>query len=278
MILDETSDILLGLLGREADEIAIERIVIGAFFTGVKLSDGSGGISYTPTADLHKGSRSLPTAAERTAPAPLKGMRVSEVLARGGSILADLVRLVTINALSSKFITGERYNVVYDVDALDLLDRNKLGKVGMVGAIVPFLKRLETIPGIDLSIVEKKPESLKAGQMRFYVPPDDAQAVLSSCDTMIVTGAAVSNGTIEGLLGYAKAGATVIVAGPTVSLLPDALFRRNVSIVSGVGVTDADAAVDMLSEGVEVYHLFKRCIQKMNILKEQTEISVGRRS
>lgn len=279
MVLEETRDILGGLLGRQADEITIDRIVIGVFFTGVKLSDGSGGVAYTPTADLHDGSRSSETAAERPARLPLRGMRVREVLERGGSTLPNLVRLVVMNALSSRFVTKGPYDVLYGVDALDLLDHAKLGKVGMVGAIVPFLKRLKAIPGIDLKIVEKKPESLKADDTRFYVPDGNAAAVLSSCDTVIITGAAVSNGTIEELLGYTRAGATVVVTGPTVSFLPDALFKRNVSIVSGVEVTDPDAALDILSEGVEAYHLFNKCVRKINITnrKDGDPVFVGRK-
>ncbi len=268
MILDETADLLLGLLGKQAEDITIERIIIGVFYTGVKLSDGSGGVAYTPAADLHKGSRSSLTAAERLAPAPLKGMTVHKVLEGGGSILSDLVRLVVMNALSSRFITDDRYRVIYDANVFDLPDLEKLGRIGMVGAIAPFLKRLRDIPGIDLSVIERKPESLKAEEMRFYVPADEAGAVLPACDTVIITGAAAANGTIEELLGYAKTGAMIIVAGPTVSLLPDALFKRNVGIVSGVKVTDADKALDMLSEGVGVYHLFKTCVRKINIMKQ----------
>ncbi len=267
MILDETGDLIRSLLGEEAESIKIERIVIGVFFTGVRLCDGSGGVAYTPTADLHKGSRSSLTAAERPAPAPLKGMSVRKVLEGGGSVLSDLVKLVVMNALSSRFITDDRYKVLYDVDVFELLDLEKLGKVGMIGAIAPLLRRLKGVPGIDLSVIERKPESLKAEEMRFYVPADEAGAVLPVCDTVIITGAAMANGTIEELLGGTKAGAMVIVTGPTVSLLPDAFFARDVSIVSGVEVTDPERALDMLSEGVEAYHLFRSCVRKINIMK-----------
>ncbi len=269
MILAETVNLLLDLLGKEAEDITIERIIVGAFYTGVKLSDGSGGVAYTPTADLHKGSRSSLTAAERSAPTPLKGVAVRKVLeGRERSTLSDLIKLVVMNALSSRFITDDRYRIIHDANAFELLNLGKLGKIGMVGAIVPFLKRLRDIPGIDLSVIERKPESLKTEEMRFYVPADRASVILPACDTVIITGAATANGTIEELLGCTRTGATVIVTGPTVSLLPDAFFKRNVSIVSGVKVSDADKALDMLSEGVEVYHLFKTCVRKINIMKQ----------
>ena len=269
MILDETGNLLRVLLGNKAKDITIERIVVGVFFTGVKLSDGSGGVAYTPTADLHKGSRSSLSAAERPAPSPLKGTAVGDILDAGrGPILSDLVKLVVMNALSSRFITEDRYRLICDADVMELLDPRNLGKIGMVGAIVPFLRRLRGIAGIDLSVIEKKRENLKEEEMRFYVPADKADAVLPACDTVIITGAAVANGTIDELLRQTKTGAKVIVTGPSVSLLPDAFFARGVSIVSGVKVTDADKALDMLSEGVEAYHLFKTCVRKINIMKQ----------
>lgn len=274
MILDETADLLVSLLGRQADDITIERINIGVFYTGVKLSDGSGGVAYTPAADLHKGLRASPMTPERPVPLRLKGMPVRNVLEnKERSLLVGLVRLVVMNALSSKIITDDRYRISYDASVIDLLDPTKLGKVGMVGAIMPFLKRLKQIPGIDLSVIERKTESLKEEDMRFLVPTENADAVLRSCDTVIITGAAAANGTIEGLLDQTKTGATVIVAGPTASLLPDALFARNVGIVSGVKVTDADTALDMLSEGIAVYHLFRTCVRKINIIKQEAGIS-----
>lgn len=269
MILDETAENLLDLLGEEAGYTTIERIIIGLFYSGVKLSDGSGGVAYTPSADLHKGTRSTLTAAERPAAAPLKGMAVGEILRRGGgSIFSDLIRLVVMNALSSRFITEDRYRVIPEANVFDLLDLGRLGKIGMVGAIVPFMKQLKAIPGIDLSVIEKKPESLKTEEMRFYVPTEEAGTVLPGCDTVIITGAAIANGTMEELLGHTKRGAMVIVTGPTASLLPDALFKRNVSIVSGVKVVDVDKALDILSEGAEAYYLFGKCVRKVNILNQ----------
>ncbi len=48
-ILLETIDTLYETLGDEVDNLTVERVVLGIFFTGgVKLSNGMGGLSYTP--------------------------------------------------------------------------------------------------------------------------------------------------------------------------------------------------------------------------------------
>jgi hypothetical protein len=67
MVLDETLEILKTLYGKELNITRIEKIVFGIFFTGVKLSDGSGGVAYTPTADMHSATCCPAMAAERPA-------------------------------------------------------------------------------------------------------------------------------------------------------------------------------------------------------------------
>jgi len=47
-ILGETIAAIAAILGPELDEIMVERVVVGLFFTGVKLSDGSAGSCATP--------------------------------------------------------------------------------------------------------------------------------------------------------------------------------------------------------------------------------------
>jgi uncharacterized protein (DUF4213/DUF364 family) len=268
MVLDETLEILKRLFGNDLDSIRIEKIVIGIFFTRVKLSDGSGGVAYTPTADMHSATCCPTMAAEQPAPGLLKGMTVSHALSQAReSALGNVVELVIMNALSSQFITSDRYHIVYDTDSINLIDLKRAGRIGMVGAFIPFLKIFKAIPDIDLTVIEQKKETLKPDEMRFYAPAEQAKKVLPLCDTVIITGASIANSIVEGLLSLTRPGANVLVTGPTASILPDALFARNASIVSGVKVTDPDLTIDLLSERVGAYHLFNRCVRKINILK-----------
>jgi len=269
MVLEETVGLLRTLHGEGLGDITIERIAIGVFFTGVKLSDGSGGVAYTPTADLHDHTCCPSMAAERPFPGRLKGTAVSDILKmRAGTTLARLVTLVVMNALSARFLTSDRYPIVYDRDALDFVDLTGAGRIAMVGAFIPFLKVFKTIPAIDLAVIEQKRETLKPDEMRFYSPAEEAPRVLPACDTVIITGASISNGTIDDLLSWTRPGARVIVTGPTASILPDALFARNATIVGGVQVTDPDMALDLIAEGLGAYHLFDTCVRKINIAKE----------
>ena len=51
-ILNETARQVKNKLALEYDTLTIKRLVIGVFFTGVKLSNGAGGVSYTPVKDI----------------------------------------------------------------------------------------------------------------------------------------------------------------------------------------------------------------------------------
>jgi hypothetical protein len=65
-ILNQTIACVTDILGRELDGIAVERAVIGLFFTGVKLTSGVAGTCATPR-DAGPGDICCPIAAHRVA-------------------------------------------------------------------------------------------------------------------------------------------------------------------------------------------------------------------
>jgi len=271
MILERTIDCLKKVYRKKLEGITIERLVVGVFSTGVKLSNGDGGICYTPVEAIHKtgfaGSPFSP-AEERSSHAVLKNTPVSEILNhRVHTPLRDTIRLAAVNALSHS-ILSESPALLGEGDPLDLIDLRSMRKIAMVGAIRPFLDRLKKMDGIELSVIEKKQDSLAPREMGFFVPPERTWEILSGCDLALITGATVANGTIEGLLKAVNPDAMVVVAGPTASFLPDILFERGVDMVSGALVIDPDRALDMISEGCGAYPLFPSCLKKFNLLKK----------
>lgn len=264
-ILDETVDVICERYGERLRGITVERLAVGIFFTAIKLSCGSGGISYTPVLEIHLDPTRPPLGSEP--PRRLKGMSVIEILAsREKSILFRTVRLVTMNALAAPLHAQGKYRIIEGADVLDLINLDQVRKIAMVGAILPFIKRLKGLSEIELKVIEKKSQTLGEDVTRLCVPIEQTQKVLAECDLAIITGAAIANGTIDSLLEWKSPQAPAIVVGPTASLLPDALFSRGVAIVSGVTVSDPDLAVDMVSEGALAYHLFHECVNKVSII------------
>ena len=268
MILEETAAIIRRHYGERLKGITLERLVVGLFFTGVKLSNGRAGISYTPASSIHHGRGRISAAFLRERLPGLEGTSVHEVLNAGGSDpLIATMRIVVLNALSELSPSQEGYRVIADRDVLDIIDLGSVRRVGMVGAFSTFLKTFKAAPDIDIHVVEKKKENLVGSDRRFYVPSAHARDVLPRCDTVIITGASIANNTIDELLSFTNSSALVIVAGPTASFLPDAFFARNVDIVSGVHVTRPERALDLLSQGMTALDLFgEGCLRKINMV------------
>ncbi len=60
----------------------------------------------------------------------------------------------------------------------------------------------------------------------------------------------------------ARPGASIVVVGPTASMLPDAFFRRGVTILGGDIVTRPGVVLDTIAEGGSGYHFFGRSAEK----------------
>lgn len=263
-IIDDTVRILREHYGEWLESVTIERIAVGIFFTAVKLSSGSGGISYTPVFEIHNDPRRPPLDIGRQL--RLKGTTVHEILTRrDDTAFFRTVRLVVMNALSTPLNEGRYRSAAQDSDVLDLLDLTTAKRVAMVGAIPPFVSRLRHLEWLRLEVIEKN-EALAQDVRQFCIPTEQTEQVLASCDVALITGAAVANGTIDTLLQWVSPEALVIVVGPTASFVPGALFGRGVAIASGIIVRDPDKTIDMVSEGALAYHLFHECLQKVSII------------
>ncbi len=276
MIIDETVEILSALYGNGLHELTVARAVAGVFFTGVMFSDGSCGVAATPPPTPHhqaqrgKGACCSCVSGHSGGKKSFKGSSAYELLTNApGDSLTEAFRVAAMNGLSSSLLKKGDYSIAYDSDVLDLIDLSNVKKVGMVGAFHPFMRILKTMEWIELSIVEIRKDAFGEDELRYYVPAEFAGKVLPHSDVAIITGSSISNGTIDELMQYIRDVPLVAVVGPTASFLPDAFFRRNVSIVSGTVVTDGEEAMDRISEGGTAMQLFNGCLRKINIFNPE---------
>jgi uncharacterized protein len=265
IILDEAAATLRELYNDTLDNILIERLVVGVFFTGVKLSNGQAGVAYTPPEIMKSaGNRIL----KGSAPT-IRGMRAAAIMA--GDVpgpFAEVIRLATLNALSVIYFESPRYRMDTsgDLSGVPWLFRHR--KVCMVGAIIPLLKRLKGLEPTQVTIIDHKKETqaeAKAGYGTFVSPEHTAEA-LARCETAVFTGAAIANGSIGQLIDLVPTDAAIAVVGPTAGFIPEPLFSRKVAMVGTVMVTDSDQALEILAEGGGGYRLFSECVQKINLL------------
>lgn len=259
-LLRESVSLIRQRLGKELEDITIERAVLGLFFSGVKLSTGHGGLCFTPVKGIPQAVCCPSSAKAMPLSGRLKGRPVQEYLDDlfCDNVLRRTLGIAALNALSMAVWEREQpegYEILVDQDAFDLLEVEKYGKTVVVGALAPMLKKL-IAAGADFHVLEQDIRTLKERELPYYAPADQAGLYVPEADLLVITGVTILNDTLEGLLAMARPGAQILVTGPTASMLPDVFFAGGVTMLGGIQVTKPDELLDIISEGGSGYHFF----------------------
>jgi len=272
-ILRETREAISEVLGKSLETMTVEKTVMGLFFTGIKLNSGEGGLCFTPIKSIPEAVCCPSSARVMPASGRLEGRKATRFLDEmfSGNPLKRTMGIALLNALSAecwKRKPPETYRISAGVDALEDMMLPEEGFVVVVGALAPAIKALKQ-RGKPFGILELDPSTLRADELEFLVPPEKAPGAVSRADLLVITGTTLINDTLEGLLEWRKPGAEIIVVGPTASMIPDAFFRRGVSILGGIRVTDADRVLSVIAEAGSGYHFFGKGADRVTISRLQ---------
>lgn len=271
-ILADTIATIGAVLGPQLDEIAIDRVVVGLFFTGVKLDNGDAGASATPIKTIPEAVCCPSSAMAMPFPGKLRGRRAVDLAREALSAhgIRRAVGIATVNALAECCWRRRPHPAVElrpGVDAFDATDIRAGDRVVVVGAFVPFLKELKR-RGQPFWVLEQDPATLKADELPFFRPAEQAAEILPQADVVLITGATLVTNTLEELLALAAPAARrVTVVGPTVGILPDAFLARGADVLGCVRVTEPDRFLDILAEGGSGYHFLGRSAQKLVLVR-----------
>lgn len=254
-------------LGPALAQLHLSRAVLGLFFTGVRLSNGVGGLAATPVQEIPEAVCCPSSANAMPLPGRLAGRAVVDVLhdLYKPQPLRRALAIATLNALAETLWqqggppAGAR---VVQGDAFDALAIAPGERVVLVGAFGPYLRALRK-SGQPFHVVEREPATLREDELAHFVPAARAHEVLPQADVLLTTATTLTNGTLEGLLAQLRPGARAAVVGPTATLRLAPFMRRGVTVVGGTRVLDADAALNLLAEGASGYHLFGRSVQRV---------------
>lgn len=272
-ILKETYDSIRQLLGKNLDDLSLERVVLGLFFTGVKLSNGTGGVSFTPIKMIPEAVCCPSSAHAMPDSGKLQGKSVTNVLEDlfSQNSLKKTIAIATLNALSETCrIAGfyKDYDFVIKADPLDFFSIAENSYTLVVGALLPYIKMLKK-HNLSYGILELDPRTLKAEEMPYYIPPEKATKELPKADYLLITGTTLINDSLEGILEQRKKTSRVVVVGPTASLYPNAFFNRGVEYLGGITVTDADGMLNIISEAGSGYHFYGKFAEKTVVKKRE---------
>ena len=259
---------LSSLRSNYTDEPLISDVRVGVFYTAVEISTGDVGVAFTPR-DLNDTVCCPKTAAGAPPAGHLVGLNAwaAAGFAASPSGLRRAIGIATLNALSAAAI--ERRGLPDGVlqEGLDALDAAEIvgdDSVVMVGAFIPFIKKLKGRVS-NLKVIDKHRDALKPDEQSLWVAPDRAAEALGRATVVILSGSTLVEGGVEELLGFSKIARVRVMAGPTTPLWPYPFFELGIAILGGVRALVPRDLLTIVGEGGSGY-LFEKAAQKACVI------------
>jgi len=221
--------ILDDLLTRLPGDAPVRSVLVGAHWTAV--CSRHCGLASTITGDKPHGHERVRDVGRLH----LKSARELAEYARFDNSLEASLGAAAINSL----LDVDEPRAV-DINAGDVLvERGRGRKVALVGHF-PFIPKLREAAA-QLWVIEQRPAEGES-------PAAAAPELIPQADVVALTGSALINHTLDGLLALCRSDALVMVLGPSTPLSP-VLFDHGATLISGARVIDEEAALRTIGQG-----------------------------
>lgn len=255
-------------------EPLVSDVRVGVFYTAVEISTGDVGVAFTPR-DLSDTVCCPKTAAGAPPAGRLIGVKAFELAQYGmsPSALRRALGIATLNALSAAAIERDgppQGTLRESLDALDAAAIASGDRVAMVGAFIPFIKRLKG--RVDLSVIDKHRDALKPDEQDLWVSPQRAAEVLRAASVAIFSGSSLVEGGIEELLQASRSARIRVMAGPTTPLWPRPFFERGITVLGGIRALDGRDLLTIVGQGGSGY-FFERAARKVCLIDSAVDSS-----
>lgn len=232
-----TIDAVIDAVLPRHDQKRVVDIRIGLGYTAVKLDSGECGVACTLRHRLNDATCSLLPQAGTMA-----GLEAAEaiLLFRSHNMLEAAIGLATINAITAP--DPPQSGSTADVPLSKLLGITSEDRVGMVGDIGPIVKALQQCAHEVIVFDEAKT------MMKGITPTALEAQILPRCDVAILSATSLLNKTFDALLEMASKAREICVMGPSTPLLPEVFRTRNVTLLAGRRILDADKILQIVSE------------------------------
>lgn len=261
-----------------ADEPLISDVRVGVFYTAVEISTGDVGVAFTPR-DLSDTVCCPKTAAGAPPAGRLIGVKAWDTAryALSPSALRRAVGIATLNALSTAAIN--RFGLPEGImrkklDALDAAGIADDDEVVMVGAFIPFIKKLKGRVA-SIKVIDKHRDALKPEEQALWAPPESAAEVLKDASVVIFSGSTLVEGGIEELLSWSEAARVRVMAGPTTPLWPRPFFKHGIAILGGICVLNGRDLLTIVGQGGSGY-FFETAARKACVIDPAIDFSARR--
>lgn len=240
-------DLLDDLIDSIKEDAPVRSILVGAHWT-VVCSLGSG-LAATMQNDHPHGQAKVREAGYLHH----KSARELAEYARSEYLLEASIGVAALNSLLEVNETE-----AVELNAGEALARQGQGKkIALVGHF-PFIPELQQVSRA-LWVIEQRPVE---GEYE-----DTAAAeFIPQADLVAITGSALINHTLDGLLALCPPEALVMVLGPSTPLSP-ILFEHGATIVSGARVSDEAAVLRTVGQGANFRQV--EGVRRLNIVKKE---------
>ena len=221
---------------RAAGTLTLDTVCLGVGYTGVRLSDGYGGVSYTFRDELGPSCGVIRNAGT------LKGMPASEAVRwmLSKNLAEASVGMAAANAILNRgFQKGKNIAEAVTCDSGDV--------IGMVGWFCPLVWKFQGAG--RFYIFERRPETCAPSGTARILDSEKAQDILPECSKVILTGTSFINGTASGLLAACRNAKEIVIVGASTPMCPGVLREYGVTLLAGTQITDAGRMLRIVAEG-----------------------------
>jgi uncharacterized protein (DUF4213/DUF364 family) len=217
------------LLARLPDDVAVRSVLVGAHWTVV--CSRNCGLASTITGDKPHAHEQVRDVGRLH----LKSARELAEYARSDNPLEASLGVAAINSL----LDVDERNAV-EVNAAQVLAEQGRGKnVALVGHF-PFIPKLRPAVG-QLWVIEQRPSE---GEYPAKAAPD----LIPRAGVVAITGTALINHTLDGLLALCRPDALTMVLGPSTPLSL-VMFEHGATFISGARIVDEAAVMHTVAHG-----------------------------
>ena len=187
-----------------------------------------------------------------------EGVGVEEFIERANSlnIAERTIGLATINAISQYYFDLSRAS---KEDVVDVIVRENVKSVGIVGNISPIAKTLKE-RGYDVYVFERNPRLMTDETLSDTFE----YRLLPKMDAVLISGTTLINDTIDLILERSKNAKLKVLVGPTAQALPE-FFEGYLTHVASVKVFDIDSVLTGLKLGTASLLLNSKYSQKYTV-------------
>jgi len=255
--------ITLVLEAVERDSLQLKTIVKGSHFTGTLLENGSCGLCHSASM-----SNPINSCEQVRMVKPPDKPNITEILHFAMSKEVNLKKIIgisTLNAISQHILKEkkENYHFLFGTHPIDHIKLSKTDNVVMIGYIRPIVQKILQISKNFIAIDAR----LKNSDLPYLRSIETTREHLQKGDVVIITGSALANDSLETIIRSSENARAIAVVGPTAGFLPEPLFDRGATIISGMQILEPRKVLDVIVAGGGTPH-FKQYCEKYNIIQK----------